>query len=425
MERPGRTGPIRLPCAAVAIARQRITLPPGSLRDALLGLAGGRLWDGPEIERFEQAFARFIGVPAAVAVPSGRAGLRFALEALQLEPGAEVICSAFGYPVVPWVAKSLGLGVRFADCELETLGMDPGALSRVISDRTQVVITTHLYGVPCRIREIAALAEQHGAALIEDCAHCLGAAVAGRKAGAWGQAAYFSFETSKPLNTLGGGMITLTDAALEKRVRDLAGAQPRHETTWLAKRLAKTTFEAIATHPLTFNLAAYPLLRLLQRGQDTAERFVSGYHADEVTIQGRLGRYSNYQARLGLRQLEKIEPSLARRARHAERLVARLGSRLDFQSPEADAEANYMLATARVPDLGRFTAALLRLGVDSKHHYMRDCSAIADSGESFPNAARAEREVLHLPAYPQLSDGAVDRVAAAVERVAAEAGTTS
>ena len=84
-----------------------------------------------------------------------------------------------------------------------------------------------------------------------------------------------------------------------------------------------------------------------------------------------------------------------------------------------------MLATARVPDLGRFTAALLRLGVDSKHHYMRDCSAIADSGESFPNAARAEREVLHLPAYPQLSDGAVDRVAAAVERVAAEAGTTS
>jgi dTDP-4-amino-4,6-dideoxygalactose transaminase len=326
---------------------------------------------------------------------------------------------------VPWIAKSLGLDVRFVDCELDTLGMDPAALSHVISDRTRVVITAHLYGVPCRIREIAALAEQHGAALIEDCAHCMGASVAGRLAGAWGQAACFSFETSKPVNTLGGGMIALRDPTLEKRVRDLAAAQPRHHPSWLLQRLGKAAFEAIATHPLVFDLGTYPLLRLLSRGRGDGERFESGYQADEVSMQGRLGRYSSYQARLGLRQLQRIEPGLARRAHNAERLMSGTGEHLAYQSAEPDAEANYMLATARVQGLERWTAELLRLGVDTKHHYMRDCSAITDSDESFPNAARAEREVLHLPAYPQLSDHEIDQVAAAIVRVAADTGARS
>ena len=91
-------------------------------------LIQGSLWDGDEIRQFEKAFAEFIGVPDAVAIPSGRAGLRFIFAALDLEPKADVICSAFAYPVVPHLARSLGFSVRFADCEMETLGMDPEAL---------------------------------------------------------------------------------------------------------------------------------------------------------------------------------------------------------------------------------------------------------------------------------------------------------
>jgi dTDP-4-amino-4,6-dideoxygalactose transaminase len=64
---------------------------------------------------------------------------------------------------------------------------------------------------------------------------------------------------------------------------------------------------------------------------------------------------------------------------------------------------------------------LLRLGVDTKHHYMRDCTGIGAAGGSFPHAARAEREVLHLPAYPELSDGQIDRIAEAVRSVLAPA----
>jgi dTDP-4-amino-4,6-dideoxygalactose transaminase len=69
------------------------------------------------------------------------------------------------------------------------------------------------------------------------------------------------------------------------------------------------------------------------------------------------------------------------------------------------------------PEMKRVTRELLRRGVDSKHLYMRDCSGLVEGGPSFENAARAEREVLHLPAYPELSEAQVDRVAERVEEV--------
>ena len=147
----------------MAVARQRIHLPPRSWPRAIVSPLRGDLGDGNEVALLEREFAEFTGAPDAVTVPSGRAGLRFIFETLGLEPGSEVICSAFGYPVVPHLAKSLGFHLRLVDCETETLGMDPEALARTISADTRVVIATHLYGVPCRIEEIADVARRHGA----------------------------------------------------------------------------------------------------------------------------------------------------------------------------------------------------------------------------------------------------------------------
>lgn len=402
----------------MAIARQRVQLPPRGWSRAIGGVVRGDLWDGDGIETFERAFAEFIGSEAAVAVPSGRAGLRFIFEALELEPDDEVIFSAFGYPVVPHLARSLGYSVRFVDCEPETLGMDPEALAAVISDRTRAVVTTHLYGVPCRIREIRQLTEAHGAALIEDCAHCYGASVGGRKAGAFGEFGYFSFETSKPVNTMGGGMVTARDAESAARVRAAAAKEPAKDLGWLRKRLSKTTFEATVTHPWIFNLAVYPALRAMQGKDPSADRFASGYQPDEITMQGRMGRYTNYQAQLGLSQMEAAGGLVEQRIRNAERLISRLRHAVRFQTHDApDVVSNYMLVTALFPNMLETAHALLKRGVDTKHHYMRDCSRLLEDGGSFPLAAQAEREVLHLPAFPGLSERQLDRIADQVEQV--------
>jgi len=387
------------------------------------GAAGGRLWDGDAIPRLERAFAEFTGVSEAVAVPSGRAGLRFIFDAIGLEPGAEVICSAFGYPVVPHLARSSGYTLKFADCELETLGMDPGALARVISERTRVVIATHLYGVPCRIREIAKIAADHGAILIEDCAHCYGASVEGRHAGAFGDFGYFSFETSKPINTMGGGMVAVRDPAAAERIREIGRREPPKNLGWLRERLTKTSFEATVTHPLVFNLAVYPALRLLAGRKKDDNRFASGYQRDEVTLAGRLGRYTNYQAELGLSQLASVRAQLDQREANARRLMDRLSDRVWFQQHDLpEVRANYMLVTALFPRMEEVSRRLLQLGVDTKHHYMRDCSRLLEGRPSFPAAAQAEEEVLHLPAYPELSAAQIDAIADRVRRVVDELG---
>jgi dTDP-4-amino-4,6-dideoxygalactose transaminase len=374
------------------------------------------LWEGDDVARFERAFASLIGAQDAVAVASGRAGLRFILESL--EPGCEVICSAFGYPVVPFLVKSIGFTLRLVDCEPQTLGMDPEALAASMSGRTGAVIATHLYGVPCRIREIAEVAAAQGADLIEDCAHCCGASVGGRQTGTFGRMAYFSFETSKMINTMGGGMITTGDPDLAERIREAGRGERRRTVGWLIKRLLRTSFEAAVTSPLPFNLGVYPALRLMQGKGGPEDRFASGYQGDHVTMAGRTGRYTNYQARLGLAQIDRMAGRLRRRVANARRLIGQLREQVRFQEPgDAESEANYMLVTAMFPQRQEVADHLLRRGVDTKHHYMRDCGGLADTGDAFPNAARAEAEVLHLPAHPELSDGRIDRIAGAVREV--------
>ncbi len=400
----------------MAIARQRIRLPQRAWRSALASLLRGDLWDGPQISEFEGSFAEYIGSADAITVPSGRGGFKLLFDGLQLEPGAEVICSAFGYPIVPFLVKSLGYDLKFVDCEMQTLGMDPQKLEATITDNTAAVIATHLYGVPCQIDEIAKLAKARGAALIEDCAHCYGAAVDARKVGTFGDAGCFSFETSKVINTMGGGMVTVNNADLGKRIREASRAGAQNGLKWLIKRLSKTTFESLVTNPILFNLGVYQALRLMPRGEE--DRFASGYHGDEVSMSGKMGRYTNYQARLGLRGMQTVGDVVARRRANAERLIDQLDELLQFQKPFADnVDANYMLVTVLTDELSALAGRLLRAGVDTKHLYMRDCSGMFEGAGDFPNAVRAEKEVLHIPAHPHLSVSDVDVLAAKVQSV--------
>lgn len=407
----------------MAIPRQRIRVPQGAWRTALMSLLRGDLWEGDRIEPFENAVADYISVADAVTVPSGRAGFRFLFDSLGIEPGSEVICSAFGYPVVPFIVKSLGYDLKFVDCEMDTLGMDPKLLAETGTENTAVVIATHLYGVPCQIQEIADICARTNTMLIEDCAHCYGASVGGKKIGSFGDAGCFSFETSKVINTMGGGIVTLSDPEVGKRLRELAAQEPRNGMKWLARRLSKTSFEATVTNRLLFNLGVYQMLRIVSSGDSNEDRFASGYQGDEVSLEGKMGRYTNYQARLGLRQLKTIESRNQRRTDNAERLINQIDGKIPLQKPiSADPGdyANFMLVSLLANNLSELAAALLKKGVDTKHLYMRDCSRMFDGERPFPNAARAEREVLHVPAYPEMSDADVDRVASAiVEAVAA------
>ena len=409
----------------MAIARQNIFMPPGGISGAIGGLLRGDLWDGPEVSRLEKAYAEVVGVPHAITAPSGRAAMKFILEAMDLRAGDQVLCAAFGYPVVPYIVRHLGLELGLVDIELGTLGMDPQALERAIRPKTKAVLVTHLYGMPCRINEILEITRAHGVNLIEDCAHCYGASVGGKKVGSFGRAGYFSFETSKVINTMGGGIAVTADAELSERIRSISAREPQKKLPWLLKRLAQNAFEAMVTSPLPFNAGVYPALRLASREKaENGGAFASGYLADQATLTRKMGRFTNYQARLALRQLERVDQRIAKAVTNAERLMGALRGRVEFQEPFDDTvKPNFMLVTARFQRVPEIAHRLLRLGVDTKYHYQRDCGVMFEgTGPACPNATRAEREILHPPAYAKLSTAAVDRVISSIEKVLDELG---
>ncbi len=395
----------------MAFPRQRVTLPLTSWLDAVSYFLSGRLIEGSEIEEFERSFAAFVGTEEAIAIPSGRAGFQFILQSLELEPDSEIIIPAYTYPIVPFVVKSLGYRMKFVDIEISSLGLDVASLEKATSENTRAVIATHLFGVPCAIQKILEITEGKDIDVIEDCAHSCGAGVGNTKAGAFGRAAYFSFETSKCINTLGGGMITTSDSKIAKGIRALRDKGNKAPTSKILKKLVKSSIEALVTWPPFFSLFVYPALRMAAGLKGHKDIVGKAYVGADITMSGRTDLYTNFQAHLGLKQLKNIDAVNEERIDNANALMEALEYHVPcHKTALSEAKSNYLLFSILAAEMEETALRLLKVGVDTKRYYMRDCSALFDAGERFPNAAKAEREVLHLPSYPGLSKMDMEKI---------------
>src|SRR4051812_23116923 len=224
--------------------------------------ARGEFIQGPHIARFEAAFAGRLGVDAsnAVAASYGRMAFYYILKALDLPPGSEIVLPALTFWVVPELARVAGFKVVFADVDPTTFTMDPAALERAITPATRAIVPTHLYGLPCDMGAIMAIANRHNLRVIEDCAHALGATFDGRAVGTFGDAGFFSFQTLKPLNCYGGGLALLKDPAVAGRVRALAQQEPWPDTKRVENRLLVGRAQRILIRPGVFTVSAFPIL---------------------------------------------------------------------------------------------------------------------------------------------------------------------
>lgn len=396
----------------MAYPRQRVYHTPGSWKSFFSHWFSGHLIEGTSISLFEERFAAFIGSEEAIAVPSGRFGLQLIIEALDLDPEAEIIVPAFTYPAVPFVIKEMGYQVKFVDIEVTTLGIDPKALQEAINENTRVIIPTHLFGVPCNIETIQEIAQLNRLVVIEDCAHCSTAQIEGKKMGTYGDIAYFSLETSKCINTLGGGMLTTSNLDLADKVRtQLQQCEPPRKRQIL-KRLLKGSFEATVTYPPFFNLLVYPALCILAKVKGPDDLLSKTYIGQDITLSGRNRSYSNFQAWLGLQQLNNLSHRNQQRIENAEYLLNKLADKVHCQTVSHDkTRANWLLFSILLKEMNQVAVALLTHGVDSKRYYMRDCSLLFHAEGQYPNASRADQELLHLPCYPELTCEDLDYIA--------------
>jgi perosamine synthetase len=152
-------------------------------------------------------------------VSSCTAALHLALDALDIEPGDEVITSTLTFAATGATIVHSGARPVLVDCTRDTLDIDPADVARKVTPRTRAVIPVHFAGHPAPMDELLEIARQHRLKIIEDAAHAVPASYRGRSIGTIGDLTAFSFYATKNLTTGEGGMLTLTDAALADRLR--------------------------------------------------------------------------------------------------------------------------------------------------------------------------------------------------------------
>ena len=193
-------------------------------------LDSGQFILGPEVEAFERELATYCGTKYAVAVASGTDALELSLRACGIGPGDEVMTTAYSFFATAEAIVTVGATPVFVDIELPTYTLDPEGLAAKITPRTKAVIPIHLYGHPCAMDKIMALAKPHRLKVIEDCAQAIGATYGARRVGSFGDAAALSFYPSKNLGGYGdGGMVVTNDAAIAEQVRLLRNHGSREQ----------------------------------------------------------------------------------------------------------------------------------------------------------------------------------------------------
>src|SRR5215510_10554415 len=298
--------------------------------------ARGELIQGPQIAQFEAAFARRAGMeaPHAITASYGRMAFYYILKALELPPGSEIVLPALTFWVVPALAKVAGLKVVFADVDPATFTMDPAALERAVTPATRAVVPTHLYGLPCDMDAIMAIANLHNLRVIEDCAHALGATFDGRPVGTFGDAGFFSFQTLKPLNCYGGGLGLLRDPAVAARVRAMAEAEPWPDTKRIENRLLVGKLQRIFIRPWVFSVSSFPILwvsSLIGANPDVYlwEKIRSLRPLPDVYTE----RFPNVQAAIGIAALDRLDTWTAQTHRHAQLMNQTFGAVPGIQIP--------------------------------------------------------------------------------------------
>ncbi|HUG93996.1 MAG TPA: DegT/DnrJ/EryC1/StrS family aminotransferase [Planctomycetaceae bacterium] len=192
-------------------------------REALLRRINGLLdrnWltnNGPLVQEFEQRVAERLDVAHCVATCNGTVALEIAIRALGLS--GEVIVPSFTFVATAHALKWQEITPVFCDIDPRTHTIDPEDVERRIGPRTAGIIGVHLWGRPCDVARLEALASRRGLTLLFDASHAFGCTHAGRLVGGCGAAEVFSFHATKFINSAEGGAITTSDGRLAERLR--------------------------------------------------------------------------------------------------------------------------------------------------------------------------------------------------------------
>ncbi len=324
---------------------------------------------GPEVALFERAFATYCGTKHCIGVSSGTSALEIIFRAMGMEEGDEIITVPNTFFATAEGASILGVKPVFVDAEEDTALMDVSRVEAAITPKTKAIVPVHLYGQPADMDALLEISRRTGVPIVEDCAQAHGARYKGKRVGAFGIAAAFSFYPGKNLGAYGeaGGIVT-SDASIDafSRMFREHGSVTKYEHKIIARN---DRLDGIQGAVLGAKLP-----------------HLEGWNASRRRLAARY------------RELLADEP------------------RVRIVSERADREGVYHLFVVRVADRDRVRKSLNDAGVGAGIHYpvplhLQECYRDLGHREGdFPATERLAKEILSLPLYPELTDEQVQYV---------------
>jgi dTDP-4-amino-4,6-dideoxygalactose transaminase len=338
-------------------------------------LDSGIIAQGPETAELERRFAALTGTRHAVATSSGTAALYLALLAAGIGKGDEVITTPFTFVASANSILYVGAKPVFVDIDENTFTLDPAGVERAVGPRTKAILPVHLYGQPCDMDALVAIAKKHSLVIVEDAAQAVAARYKGKPVGSFGIGA-FSLYATKNLTSAEGGIITTDDDAVATRARML-----RHHG--MARR----------------------------------------YHHEMLGFNFRL---TDIHAAIAVAQMEQLADWTARRQSNAATLTGGISaSNVIVPVVRPDVEHVWHQYTIRVvhpKHRDEAAAQLERLGIASgvyypvpAHKFQHIREVVGDV--HMPVAERVANEVLSVPVHPGLSDSDLQRIISAVNQL--------
>jgi dTDP-4-amino-4,6-dideoxygalactose transaminase len=328
---------------------------------------------GQEVATFEQEFADYIGVKFGIGVGSGTEALHLALRACGIGVGDEVITVSHTAVATAAAIELSGAKPVFVDIEEDTFLMDASRIEKALTPRTKAILPVHLYGNVAEIERISDIANRHGLRVIEDCAQSHGAKYKGRRSGAWGTVAAFSFYPTKNLGALGdGGMVVTNDPELATRVRSL------REYGWRQRYVSETA--------------------------------------------GLNSRLDELQAAVLRVKLKHLDPSNEERRRKALLYTHRLrGANIRCPVVRKHVDSVYHLYVIRTKERDSLRDFLRGQGIQTLIHYpvpvhLQNAYKHLGCGPGdLPVTEECARQILSLPLYPDMAESGIEEVAFQIE----------
>jgi len=397
--------------------RSRIYTKPKSYWSFWSDLLLGRFNKGNDVQKFERALAEKFGVPEAVCVSMTRVGIYLVLKNL-IKPGQNVIMSPYTVAdVVNMVVLASGVPV-FTDIEQRSCNLNPAEVAKLIDKNTGAVIATHLHGVGARIYEILALCRQHNIPLIEDAAQSFGGKAKGKRLGTIGDVGIYSLGMYKNINSWYGGAVVAKDSALLNKLRAELAQYDFQSPIFILKKMLKGLATDLLTYPLIFQPLTYWLFRYgflhdigwinrqveIELDLELKKEMPANY----------LRRYTPFQARLALSQLNQIDADIELRAKKAALYRKELSgiSELVLPPEENDSKYIYPVFAVQYQDRKKLLKWLMRQKRDVTAQHLKNCADLESFSAFYrgcPVARKTANEVILLPTYTRYPDSEIKK----------------